>query len=314
MADAQDEKVRMVEQYFWLPHRLEHFLQRFDLLVIELPREYLLVCQAFRFNLGGLISVAALPYVFARDQSYFLHFQQTFLIAGFNAKATGNTNWQEEASAKTAATFNQFLESEEGQAALLDNTLSSLMSQALEKKRLSTARELTRQGVLLLWSAFEVLCRDLFIQLLNDSPNRIVDLFKSEKLKKKITAEKFDFLSLADYSYNLSSSMGDMLIRRVDMHNIGIICETFNCLFPNNQSLSTALADSRLEKLFHMRNLIIHRRGVVDAHYLKFTNDDTPIGAELIVQPAVLESLLEAVTNAVVAIIENIQPSDDHGA
>jgi len=56
-----------------------------------------------------------------------------------------------------------------------------------------------------------------------------------------------------------------------------------------------------------MRNLIVHRRGIVDSHYLNSVNDDVPLNTELVVLPLVLENLIDAVLTAALAMAISTQ-------
>ena len=201
------------------------------------------------------------------------------------------------------AKLQQFLAGE-GQSVIRDEVIERLAHLSSEVDSLATARELTRQGVVLLWSAFEVLSRDLFILLLNGHPSWTDRLLAQPGTKKRFTVEKLDWQTLSAFSFDLSSSVGTLLAQRADLDDIQTIRETFGALFPAAPEVNQSLADERLWFLFQKRNLIVHRRGIVDQHYREKTGDTLAIGTQLVVSPSEIENLLAAVLAAGKTIIQ----------
>ena len=70
------------------------------------------------------------------------------------------------------------------------------------------------------------------------------------------------------------------------------------------------LADRRLWDLCQKRNLIVHRRGLIDQQYLKSMGDDSPIGAELWITPDEIEELLGVVLSIGTSVICEVKKSD----
>ena len=51
------------------------------------------------------------------------------------------------------------------------------------------------------------------------------------------------------------------------------MCDIYSALFPKAVELHMVLADPRLRNLHQKRNLIVHKRGIVDQQYLESTGD-----------------------------------------
>lgn len=154
-----------------------------------------------------------------------------------------------------------------------------------------------------MWSAFEVLSRDLFIMLLNANPGWTNRLLDQQTTRKRFAVDKLDWHTLSAHSFDLSSSMGILLSQKADLDDIQTIRETYAALFPDTAELNQRLSDERLWFLFQKRNLIVHRRGLVDQHYLDRTGDQIPLGQQLSVSPADIESFLNAALAAGEALI-----------
>lgn len=246
----------------------------------------------------------SLPFDFAYTEVHGLHWQRILMAERIRASGLENEAEREiVALAKAETKLKEFLAAD-GRTLLRDQLLERLRRLASSEESLGTARELTRQGVVLMWSAFEVLARDIFVRLLNGKPQLCERLFANLGTRKRFSSEKVDWQTLAAYSYDLSSSMGSLLAQRADLDDIQAIRETYGALFPDAADMARVLGDERLWMLFQKRNLIVHRRGIVDWQYLEKTGAPDAIGTQLVVTPGEIESLLSAVLLAGERIIE----------
>jgi len=262
------------------------------------------VALSFLDNLRGMLRTLSLPFEFTYSQVHGLHWQR--ILTAERIRALIQTDEEEGealALAKARTKIHEFLSSD-GQAIIRDEVLDRLNRLASEEQSLGTARELTRQGVVLMWSAFKVLSRDLFTFLLNGHPQWTDRLLVHPATRKRFSVEKLDWQTLSANSFDLSSSMGTLLAQRADLDDIQTIREAFGVLFPDAPNMNQRLGDERLWFLFQKRNLIVHRRGIVDRHYLEKTGDALQLGVQLVIAPAEIESLLSAVLAAGKAVIQ----------
>jgi len=155
------------------------------------------------------------------------------------------------------------------------------------------ARELTRQGIVLTWSAIEVLTRDAFIYLLDNKPEYAELLVADPANRKRFSADRIEWQALATYGYDMSSSLGSYLISKADLKSVPAIRGAYGALFPTADGLQKLLGDRRLWNLCQKRNLIVHKRGIVDQQYLTSTSDPLAIGDDLLVTPSEVEDSLE---------------------
>jgi hypothetical protein len=88
--------------------------------------------------------------------------------------------------------------------------------------------------------------------------------------------------------------VGTLLAQRADLDDVPTIKDAYGALFPEAGALIEKLADRRLWVLFQKRNLIVHRRGIVDQQYKDKTGEEIPLGSQLWVAPIEVESFLSA--------------------
>jgi hypothetical protein len=159
------------------------------------------------------------------------------------------------------------------------------------------ASELLRQGTVLTWTALEVLANDLFIVLLNFQPDLAVNLMSEEKTRRRFDLKNIPLETLARYEYDVSRKMGDLFNDKQPIDNTQTIREVFRVLLPESQPLRELLNAERLWRLYHRRNLIVHRKAIIDNFYLSNTSDAAPLNSTLDVTITDIQVDLELVRN-----------------
>jgi len=303
---APDSLANSVREVFLVPPSFDESVAVLIERVELLPTRRKEIAQAFLENLKGVILTLSIPFTYTYSQVHSLHWQVFLIAERIRARSLPNENERESASRSNAKNkFDVFLAEENG-LKVADEVLDRLAALKEEPDSLAAARELTRQGVVLIWSAFEVLARDIFIDLLNQYPSLADRLLASSTGRKRFTVEKIDWQTLSSFGFNLSSNLGTLLAQRADLDDIQTIRDAFGALFPNAGKCNQSLADSRLWHLYHTRNLIVHRRGVVDQRYIENTGTTLPIGSHMWVTPAEIEDFFGAVVAAGVEIVGEV--------
>jgi hypothetical protein len=164
------------------------------------------------------------------------------------------------------------------------------------------ALQILRQCTVLTWSAFEVLASDLFQLLINTRPRLSGLLLKDERTKRLYQSKEF-ILALEEYDFDLSRSMGEVLLRQRRMDDLDTIRATYDVLFESRESMRTVLSDVGLWRLYKTRNLIVHRAGVVDQLFLTSTGMKAELGSKLTVTPRVLEDFVVLVARVGVELL-----------
>lgn len=167
------------------------------------------------------------------------------------------------------------------------------------------AREILRQGAVLLWGAFEVLASDLFKGILNERPSLAMRVLKDADSRKFFQLKSVDLETLQSFQFDLASHMGDVLSQVGRIDSIPCIKSVFAAISPEPTELREILSDRELWVLSQRRNIILHRRAIVDAQYLASTGDPITLGEELKITPADLRTYRKVVQKAGLKLIQD---------
>jgi hypothetical protein len=289
-----------VREVFLIPPEFTLIAEPLTALSPTLSAPYKSVALAFQANLHSVLLTLSIPfqYTFAHVQS--LHHQRYVMaerIRALKFKTESDTEEDEarrERDARQSANgkFKEFADSE-GRQLMPREVLERLATIKADPESNAAARELTRQGAVLVWGAFEVLARDLFVEVLNRQPERVETLLSNPSNRKRFGIDKLEFGTLSGFGFDLSKSLGTLLAQRADLDDVVTIKDAYGALFPSAE-LAQTLSDWRLWVLFQRRNVIVHRRGIVDQQYNEKTGETLPLGSQLWPTPTEVESYLEA--------------------
>lgn len=294
MIKASSNIANVVRTDFLIPHDFSETAKPLTDLASSLPDGLRQIALAFFDSLHGVIRTLSIPFHYTYSQVHSLHWQRFLMAERIRARGIENEEEREPAALKIAnERFSNYIRGE-GREVVADDVLARLKALQDESESLAAARELTRQGVVLVWSAVEVLARDSFVYLLNRRPSLAEQLLAEQANRKRFSVDRIDWQTLAAYGYDLSQNLGTFLISKSDLTNVPAIRDAYGALFPLATNLGRKLSDRRLWDLCQKRNLIVHRRGIVDQQYLANTSDDLPLGADLWILPSEVEDLLEA--------------------
>lgn len=296
----------MVRTVFLVPNDFSESARPLTDRAASLPEDLRQIALAFFDSLHGVIRTLSIPFQYSSSLVHSLHWQRFLMAERIRARGIENEELREPTALQIAQDrFAEFLKGE-GREVLVDEVLGRLKALQEEPESLAAARELTRQGIVLVWSAVEVLARDSFVLLLNRHPSLAEQLLAEQSNRKRFSVDRIDWQTLASYGYDLSNNLGTFLISKADLTNVPAIRDAYGALFPNAAQLGSKLADRRLWELCQKRNLIVHRRGIVDQQYLTSTGDTLPLGANLWIRPSEVEDLLEAALHIGTEIISEV--------
>lgn len=295
-----------VRQVFLIPADTAGVKEELAALVASAPEELQTIALAFAESLRGVNRTLAIPFDYTFSEVQSLHWQRVHAAERIRALPPGNGPPDEALALENArAKFAQFMEGE-GHTLLPNEVLERLVRLTEDADSLLAARELTRQGIVLIWSAVEVLVRDAFVYLLNRHPEHADKLLQDTSNRKRFSADRVDWQTLAEYSYDMSRSLGTYLISKADLKNVPAIRSTLQALFPGASDLYASLSDRRLWDLSQRRHLIVHRRGIVDQEYREATGHDASLGESLWFSPAEVEDAMDASLSLGKALIREV--------
>lgn len=296
----------------------EWFLEPVLALAKTIPEPYAAFANAFAANLGAVIEVACLPLTFASNRSHSLRLQQLHMAerirripivtgASSSKEDKGLTPEQErEAYEKAQEALAKELASEETLRHLALQSFGYLAASLRDDDSRVAALELLRQSAVLTWGSFEVLSRDLFAALLNNHPSLVPRLASHPSTKARFSLRSIDVSEIAARGFDLTRSMGDLLLSVTDLSDLGLIKDSYAVLLPEANAVRELLAEKDLWVLFQRRHLIVHQRGVIDQQYLTKTGDAAATGTPLCVRPADLRRYLTLVRDAGVALLTGV--------
>jgi hypothetical protein len=275
------------------------------------PPEFTCVADSFKKNLCGVISTASMPFRITSTNHSHRVFHQLLTAERIRTLKPQFKNKSERERSEMAynAARQQFHEAMTSAEQRPDHHLAILTDLGgllMEQEMVSAAAELMRQAEALTWGTLEVLGNDLFINLLNTKPKLTEALMHDERTKKRLHVRDIAG-ALTAYSYDLSQHMGDVLHGISKIDDIETLRDIYDVLMPDNAELLKLLTDSELWKLNQRRNLILHRRSVVDKPYLENTGDILPVGSELIITPEQLERDMLLVLEVGSSMLQSLQ-------
>jgi len=264
------------------------------------------IASAFSESLHGVVRTLSIPFQYTYSQVHSLHWQRTHIAARIRGGGAPDDAQQAKLDRATAKdNFEKYLRGE-GQIVLADEVVERLLQLKNEPEALAAARELTRQGIVLTWSAIEVLARDAFVYLLNSKPQLTETLLADQFNRRRFATDRIEWQTLASYGFDLSANLGSYLISKADLSNVPAIRAAYSALFPGSTELRTCLADERLWHLSQKRHLIVHRRGIVDEAFIGATGTNLKVGDVLWASPAEVEEALEAAMALGIELVEQV--------
>jgi hypothetical protein len=266
-------------------------LQELALLSQRLNGHLRPTAEAFSHNLNSVYQLVALPLglVFQGSEDTWHWFNMVMeLLRSYQGRRIKRSEFQELLFMSRTKVY----EDHDGVASFVRISLDRVSAQP---DFVSASRELLNQGLVLAWSSLEVLASDLFCATVNASPHLAGRLLSDHSIKKYLVPDKLSFDLLAEFGFNLSSSMGTILTRDLNLSSVGKIKAIASVLF-NNEAVRVSLDSRTLYLLNERRHLIVHRRGVVDAKYVRATGDGRKDGERFQVAKQELGEALTQVT------------------
>lgn len=273
--------------------------------VTALHKPYDEIARSFKYNVSGLLSTVTIPYEMAYASTIDRHYQRIHTAERIRSLNLGRKRTEDlkslearrvrVAREKADELLVAFLKSNEGRDNVISDTCAFLIRAIKNEAFALAASELILQGVVLSWGAFEVLSRDCFIIHLNQRPSAIELLTNDPIAKRRFELGKVPIEVLASHGYDLSKNMGTILAEQQDLSDLNSIKAIYEALFPSDSKLKTALDIKDLRILSLRRNLVVHRRGIVDEAYIRQTGCSQKTGERLIVTPDDLYRHIETI-------------------
>lgn len=267
---------------------------------------YASCARAFIDNLSATWRVVATPYELSRSLIGHSNYNRWVMSHGLGVILEGHVSEvsqvAEAAEVRALEEFKSKYEGEDGQKRI-DEEVATFMKGALGDGAWQRAfEELLRLGVVLCWGALEVATRDVFESYINRNPAVSAKIVRSPDAKRRFDLSKIPFEILAEHDFDLSSDMGSLLVGMQDLSDVTSMKATFNAIF-EDKDLRNALSDRQLWMLNQERNLVVHRRGIVDSDFIAKTGTDQGFGSILHVSPSMLSGRVSSAARVAYRIL-----------
>jgi hypothetical protein len=265
--------------------------------------------QALKRNLSAVVNTTTIPFQLMSASVQERRFQQLHMAARIRMlrKVTAGEDLPDALQREAYEVAREEMDKE-----LKDNadhfaraTVEELHSALAKPPFASAAAEILRQGEVLTWGALEVLSHDVFVTVLNARPNFAAVVAQEDNCKRFFQTKALPLETLSTYAFDLSSSMGSVLADQHPVDSVPMMRVVFRALFPDSGRLHELLSNRSLWLIWQRRNLIVHRRGIVDQTYLSNTGDACVLGEEICVSAAILEADLVLVRDIGIELIRS---------
>lgn len=255
------ERAKQMREAFYVPRNEDRLLGKVNNLLSEAPPEYAAVLRSFADSISSINSVLSLPYTMAEDSVSRALFHNYFMaesIRGLPDAAEEETEAEEDkqtrqriAHERASKKFDEFLSTPDGRDKYVYRLSQYLMdfveSDAPKMGRVKCGfGELLLQGVVLVWSAFEMACRDVAERFVDRNPTTVSHLLENPTLKKRLGSFRFQVEVLAEYEFDLSKSMGEVLLSGQDFSDLPTLKAVAKSLVVGNDYLYQLLDSPKL--------------------------------------------------------------------
>jgi hypothetical protein len=251
------------------------------------------VCRSLVANIHSVHRTLSIPYNYTESEFRSIHWQRIHTSERIRSLMLEDTEKRDEiALANARRAFKEFMEAEAA-TTVADQIVERLLRLSQDEESRLAAQELSRQGIVLTWSAIEVFARDVFVLLLNNNPRLSQSLLAEPGNRKRFQSERIDWQTLESYDFNLSNQIGSFLAARADLSNVPAIRSAYSALFPAAKNLHSTLSNPILWQISQKRHLLVHKRGVIDKQFIEATNSNLNIGSNLLILPAEVEEAID---------------------
>jgi len=209
------------------------------------------------------------------------------------------------------ARFQKELATEQTMQRLTDSTIHNLGHFLSRPDGRIAGPELLSQTLVMVWAALEVLVSDVIRHEMNVDPSLAIRVATTDPSRKHFS-NRISLEQLASRKFNLERSMGDALLADRSLDSLPVIRDVLNAIVADDAPVHRTFAGVELWKLWQMRHLIVHRRGLVDQAYIDRTGDTRwSVGSQIQLDAPSITAATDLVHNAAMVFLQcwrNLRP------
>jgi hypothetical protein len=170
-------------------------------------------------------------------------------------------------------------------------------------------RALDHSSVVAMWSAFETLVSDVWIFAINSRPDlfavRVLQGF-NELLPEGMSGRCIPVGLAAKYNFDLRHCVGDIIGKRIDFTSLQDILKAYKTAFDLDEKGVALLRSADLKRLGRIRNLVVHRSGLIDVKFKKQTGCSEAIGDEFVLAEGDGSLFIQVVTDVGTHLVKTV--------
>src|SRR2546426_7806906 len=221
---------RQANTLFVIPGGIDRLLLPLTAIEPALGSVYQTIAAAFSTNVRSVVLTAGLPYMFALEASHRLRYRLFECAAELEAVLDSSDSEIAPAEVLSLAAqsdadrrMRELSGSSEGRASLNHDACTVLVRSGQSEDIRHAALQLVLQASVLTWGALEVLARDVFREYLNATPEACARLISDAEVKKRFELTKISMERVADFGFDLSSRLGELLVEQNDLADLATI-------------------------------------------------------------------------------------------
>jgi len=166
----------------------------------------------------------------------------------------------------------------------------------------SGAPEMLASHITAMWTIFETLAGDLWEAAINGHPSGLSGLHgrKMRSSSGQSEEKSIPLSQIGRYGYDLTNKMGTLLRDKFPFNSLDGIRQAYRMSFYKEATkLDASLSDKSLDALSEIRNLITHKRAIVDQRYSQRAKDlplapKGQIGERILLDGEIMTALVSA--------------------
>lgn len=259
------------------------------------------VAKVFDQNITAAIRLLSVPHNFVSTGRYYALLDDAIQRSVAQQPQIRTEAEQSIIAQRTADEFKKRYEQQPLQERMdiVSDYLQSLLNNESSESA-ATVRTLLLTTITMTWTAFECVVTDVWVAALNTQQGLGQAAFKDldpDENPGKPNSRTIPLELLKKYQFNLSNVLGTTLRSSFDFTRIEGIQRAYRAAFGKThiKTLDATFQDKQLKDLHALRNLIVHRAGVVDEEFLKRTTlPNNTIGDEVYIQRSLVDIMVEA--------------------
>ena len=245
---ASDEYMRELAKpvfdYFHIPDTED--LTEYDNAASGLADPYSSIASAFRGNILSTLQVATIPFKMAettamqRRYDAFLAAERIRQLKNVSSGADLIEAHEEAARAKARERMQEFQSTDEFIIYFRNAVVGDLANYAQRDEFRSAAQELLRNTLLMFWGTIEVFFSESARVVFNERPDLAALTLSNDSTRKHFAMKALPIEVLAARSFNVASSLGDILLEERQLDSLVVMRDVANVVFPNAVSLGSS--------------------------------------------------------------------------